>query len=62
MLYEVITDYAPRRVKREIFMPMMMLILESGQLDDEQRSESTNHRQYERYELLVALDFRNNFV
>jgi len=50
-------DYAPRRVKREIFMPMMMLILESGQLDDEQRSESTNHRQYERYELLVALDF-----
>ncbi len=50
-------DFAPRRVKREISMPLMMLILESGQIDDEIRSESTNHRQHERYELLLALDF-----
>ncbi|SHO46341.1 response regulator [Desulfopila aestuarii] len=50
-------DYAPRQIKREISIPLMMLILESGQLDDEMRSESTNHRQHERYELLVALDF-----
>jgi len=50
-------DYAPRRIKREISMPLMMLILESGQMDDELRSESVNQRHHERYELLVALDF-----
>lgn len=50
-------DYAPRRMKREIFMPLMMLILESGQLDDELRSRNINHRKHKRYELLVALDF-----
>lgn len=50
-------DYTPRRVTREISMPLMMLILESGQMDDELRSESRNKREHERYELLVALDF-----
>lgn len=50
-------DYALRRIPREISMPLMMLILESGQMDDELRSESKNHRRHERYELLVALDF-----
>lgn len=50
-------DYAPRRIAREIAMPLMMLILESGQLDDELRSVSKNSRTHERYDLLVALDY-----
>jgi len=50
-------DYTPRRIKHEIAMPLMMLLLESGQMDDELRSETDNRRRHERYELLVALDF-----
>lgn len=50
-------DYTPRRIAREIQMPLMMLILESGQMDDELRSLSKNSREHERIELLVALDF-----
>ena len=50
-------DYTPRQVARLIDEPLMMLMLESGQRDDELRSESVNHRHHERYELLVALDF-----
>jgi len=50
-------DYTPRRIKHEIAMPLMMLLLESGQMDDELRSETANRREHDRYELLVALDF-----
>jgi len=50
-------DYTPRKIIHEISTPLMMLILESGQMDDELRSESKNRRLHERYELLVALDF-----
>lgn len=50
-------DYTARQVRREISMPLMMLILESGQMDDELRSASKNSRSHERYDLLVALDF-----
>lgn len=50
-------DYTPRRITREIAMPLMMLILESGQMDDEVRSVTKNKRAHERYDLLVALDF-----
>ncbi len=50
-------DYTPRHIQREISMPLMMLILESGQMDDELRSTSKNSRSHERYDLLVALDF-----
>lgn len=50
-------DYTPREIPREIAMPLMMLILESGQMDDELRSISKNKRGHERYDLLVALDF-----
>jgi CheY-like chemotaxis protein len=50
-------DYTPRQIPREIAMPLMMLILESGQMDDELRSVSKNKRAHERCDLLVALDF-----
>ena len=50
-------DYSPQRVAREISEPLMMLLLESGQIDDEARSAKRNRRQHKRYELLVALDF-----
>lgn len=50
-------DYTLREVPREISMPLMMLLLESGQMDDELRSSSKNSRSHERYDLLVALDF-----
>lgn len=50
-------DYTPRQIRREISLPLMMLILQSGQMDDELRSVSKNTRAHERYDLLVALDF-----
>lgn len=50
-------DYTPQKVEREISLPLMMLILESGQMDDEKRSSSKNSRRHDRYELLVALDY-----
>lgn len=50
-------DYAHYEIDRQISVPLMMLILESGQLDDEQRSTAKDNREGERYELLVALDY-----
>lgn len=50
-------DYTPQKVECEISLPLMMLILESGQMDDEKRSSSKNSRKHDRYELLVALDY-----
>lgn len=50
-------DYAPHEVEQQISMPLMMLIIESGQRDDEIRSNTRNCRDHERYDLLVALDY-----
>jgi CheY-like chemotaxis protein len=50
-------DYTPRRIKQEISEPLMMLMLESGQMDDEFRNENGDKRKYARHELMVALDF-----
>jgi CheY-like chemotaxis protein len=55
-------DYTPRDIERQISIPLMMLILESGQRDDEKQSSTTNSRAYERHDLVVALDYdiKNN--
>ena len=50
-------DYAPREVEQQISIPLMMLILESSQRDDEIRSSTSNSRAHERYDLLVAIDY-----
>lgn len=50
-------DYSDKAIAREISLPLMMLILESGQIDDEKQSETPNQRVYDRYDLLVALDY-----
>ncbi len=50
-------DYAPQVVDRQISLPLMRLIIESGQRDDEIRSNTRNSRTHERYDLLVALDY-----
>lgn len=50
-------DYAPHHMERQISVPLMVLILESNQRDDEKRSRGTNNRDHERYDLLVALDY-----
>ncbi len=55
-------DYTPSDIERQISTPLMMLILESGQRDDEKQSSTTNSRAYERHDLVVALDYdiKNN--
>jgi CheY-like chemotaxis protein len=50
-------DYTMPQTEQEIALPLMMLILESGQMEDEKRSGTANKRAHERYELLVALDY-----
>ncbi|MCP4343735.1 MAG: response regulator [Desulfobulbaceae bacterium] len=50
-------DYTPHGMEQQIFMPLMMLILRSGQRYDEIRSSTRNNRAHERYDLLVALDY-----
>lgn len=50
-------DYTPREVERQISMPLMLLILESSQHEDETQSSIKNNRAHERYDLLVALDY-----
>lgn len=49
-------DYAPHEVKRQIDMPLMTLLIESGKRDDEKK-KSTNKRGHLRYDLLVAIDY-----
>jgi CheY-like chemotaxis protein len=55
-------DYTTRDIERQISIPLMMLILESGQLDDEKQSSTANSRAYERHDLVLALDYdiKNN--
>ncbi|MFW2369146.1 MAG: response regulator [Desulforhopalus sp.] len=50
-------DYTPCEIEREIFMPLMLLMLESSQHEDETQSNIKNNRAYERCNLLVALDY-----
>lgn len=50
-------DYTPREVERQISIPLMLLMLESSQHEDETQSSIKNNRAYERYNLLVALDY-----
>ncbi len=50
-------DYAPYKVERQISLPLMRLILESSQRDDENRNNSGIHRRHDRYDLLVAIDY-----
>lgn len=50
-------DYSPSDVERQISTPLMMLMLESSQREDEIQSSIKNNRAYERYELLVALNY-----
>ena len=50
-------DYTPREVKRQISMPLMMIMLESSQHYDETQGNTKNSRAHERYDLLVAIDY-----
>ncbi len=50
-------DYSPQTIKPEISIPLMMLIMESGQLDDEKNHTMKNSRVHRRYDLLIALDY-----
>ncbi len=50
-------DYTPREVKRQISMPLMMVMLESSQHYDEIQGNTRNSRAHERYDLLVAIDY-----
>jgi CheY-like chemotaxis protein len=50
-------DYTPHDIERQISMPLMMLMLESSQREDEILSSIENKRAYERYDLLVALNY-----
>lgn len=49
-------DYTPHEIVRQITAPLMMLIIDSGRREDEVQSKISNGRNYERYDLLVALD------
>lgn len=50
-------DYATHEVEQQISMPLMMLLIKSGQRDDEIQSSTENMRHHQRYDLLVALDY-----
>lgn len=49
-------DYTSYEIERQITMPLMMLIIESGRREDEVHSKIKNGRDHERYDLLAALD------
>lgn len=49
-------NYSPRNIQPEISDPLMMILLESSQKEDEFHSKNGNKRKHERYELLVAID------
>lgn len=50
-------DYTPQKIDRQISMPLMVLMLQSSQLNDELRSNKLNSRAHERVDLLVAIDY-----
>lgn len=50
-------DYSPQKFEPEISLPLMTLIMESGQIDDENSSSMKNSRIHKRYDLLIALDY-----
>lgn len=50
-------DYATYEVKRQISEPLMMLLIESNERDDDIRSSTKNRRDNERYDLLVAIEY-----
>lgn len=50
-------DYVPRDVPQEIDMSLMNLLLESGQIMDEKRSQRFNMRKHIRYDCLVGVEY-----
>ena len=50
-------DYSPGAVDREIHIPLMSLLLESGRMVDEKKSQRPNQRRHKRFESLVAVDY-----
>lgn len=50
-------DYTDNDVERDIFTPMMTLLLESGQLSDERKSKIDNLRSCERHDLLLTSEY-----
>lgn len=50
-------DYSFKYVQREIYKPLMALLLESGKLVDEKKSGRPNLRKHDRFECLVAVDY-----
>ena len=50
-------DFSEPACSRELSEPLMMLMLESGRLDDEYQSNKEEKRENERYYIPVALDY-----
>ncbi len=50
-------DYSRQTIEPELSLPLMMLIMESGQLDDEKNHTMKNSRIHKRYDLMMALDY-----
>jgi len=50
-------DYTSHEVEQQIFVPLMILMVESSQHYDEIQSNTRNRRVHDRYDLLVALDY-----
>lgn len=55
-------DYKPIEIEPEIDTQLMNLLLESGQFHDEALNQRRNLRRYNRYDCLVAVEFRTNCV
>lgn len=50
-------DYTPCEVEQQITTPLIRLIFESSQYNDERLSSNKNKRAHKRYDLLIALEF-----
>ena len=50
-------DFSVKAISREIDEPLMMLMLESGRIDDEIQNDKTNLRTHSRHTISLALDY-----
>lgn len=50
-------DFSAKTISREIHDPLMMLMLESGRIDDEIQSDKANLRTHSRHTISLALDY-----
>ena len=50
-------DYSPVNRPRKITIPLMGLLIESGRMIDESKSDQKNKRNHDRYDCLVAVDY-----